>query len=68
MVSADQTSGWLGAWVVPEKGDYLHVVTKLIGNLEELGYTKVIVRSDQEPAIVKLKSAVKKGNHTRIDL
>ena len=32
----------------------------LVGNLEELGYKKVIVRSDQEPAIVKLKSAVKR--------
>ena len=60
LVSADEKTGWLGAWVIPEKGEHWHAVRMLVGSLEELGYNQVIVRSDQEPAIVKLKSAVKR--------
>ena len=51
--------GWeLGLY--RKRGNFLHVVKVLVGNLESLGYTKVIVRSDQAPAIVKL-SAVARG-------
>ena len=38
----------------------LAVGARMAGNLEELGYTKVAVRSDQEPAIARLKKSVKR--------
>ena len=60
LMSADQKTGWIGAWVVPEKGEHWYAVKSLSGNLEELGYQRVVVRNDQEPAIVKLKATVKR--------
>ena len=60
LVSVDEETGWVGAWVVPEKGEHWHAIKVLTGNLEEVGHKRVIVRSDQEPAILKLKQAVKR--------
>ena len=45
--------------MIPEQVDQWHAIRVLVGNLQELGYKKVIVRSDQEPAIVRLKKGVK---------
>ena len=60
LVSADERTRRLGAWVIPEKGEHWHAVKTLVGNLDELGHKQVIERSGQEPAIVKLKQAVKR--------
>ena len=59
LMSADQKTGWIGACVVPEQGEHWYAVKSLSRKLEELGYRRVVVRSDQEPAIVILKAAVK---------
>ena len=68
MVSADQKSDCLGACDVPENEECRRAVKVMVGNLEAVGYTEVIVCSDQEPAIVKLKSAVNTINDTRGDM
>ena len=37
-VSADEKTGWLGAWVIPDKGEDWHAVKTLMGNVDELGH------------------------------
>jgi len=46
-----------------KKGEHWHAIKVLAGNMEELGHNRVIVRSDQEPAILKLKQAVKRETY-----
>ena len=60
LVSVERKSGWLGAWVVPEKGEHWRAIRVLFGNLEELGYEQVIARSGLAPAMARLKKAVKR--------
>ena len=55
----DEASGSLIADVVPEKGRHPHAVKRLGERIEELGYRKIILKSDDEPAIVALKAGAK---------
>ena len=49
-----------------KKGDHWYSSRVLEGQLAELGYKRVIIRSDQEPAIKKLKETVKRVSDTQI--
>ena len=55
----DEESGSLIADVVPEKGRNAHAVKRLGERIDELGYRKIILKLDDEPAIVALKAAAK---------
>ena len=41
---------------MPEKGENWYALKVLAGYIEESGHRRVILRSDKEPAIIKLKS------------
>ena len=50
----------MSSHVVPEKGRNPHATKVLRHELESLGYKQIIIKSDQEPAIVSLKESVKR--------
>jgi len=56
----------MGAWVVPEKGEHCYAIKMLVTCIDELGYNKIILKSDQEAAIMSLKTAVKREMNTRV--
>ena len=55
----DEESGSLIADVVPEKGRNSHAIKRLGERIDEAGYRRIILKSDDEPSIVALKSAAK---------
>ena len=44
---------------MPQKGNHGYGIKVLSGIIESLGHSKVILKSDQEPALMSLKDAVK---------
>jgi hypothetical protein len=66
LVAVDEATEWMGAWVVPEKGEHWYAIKTLVTFVEELGYEKIVLKSDQEPAIMGLKAAVKRELSTMI--
>ena len=44
LVAVDDTTEWMGAWVVPEKGEHWYAIKVLIAFVEELGYEKIILK------------------------
>ena len=59
MVVKDRKQGLIQASVVPCKGLDGYAVHRLGRNIESFGHKKIVLKSDNEPAIVKLKRAVK---------
>ena len=59
MVVKDRESRWVAARVVPKKGRDPHAVRELGRIIGYLGYKRVILKSDQEPAIKDMKEAVR---------
>lgn len=57
----DSHSGMSWASPVPAKSDDQFAINFVLGVLEEVGYQRLILRSDNEPAIKTLKVAVKKA-------
>ena len=58
LVGVDNKSGTIFAHMVVRKGDDPYAVKRLSNELNRLGYGKIILKSDQEPAILKLKREV----------
>ena len=59
LVSRDRRSKWINAAVVPQKGNCAYAVKRLAEDIGALGYSWVILKSDQEPAVKELKARVK---------
>ena len=59
LVSRDRKSKWINAAVVTQKGNCAYAVKRLSEDIGALGYNKIILKSDQEPAIKDLKIRVK---------
>ena len=57
---ADQSSDWIGAWVVPDNEGHCYAIKALVGHIEDVGCTQVILNSDQEPAIMMLQAAAQR--------
>ena len=51
---------------MPQKGNHAYGIKILSGVIESLGHSKVTLKSDQEPAILSLKDAVK--SEVRVDI
>ena len=51
LTALDDSTEWMGAWVVPEKGEHWYAIKMLVTCIDKLGYTKIILKSDQEAAI-----------------
>ena len=61
IVAVDEKSGTLLAHVLLQKGVEPFAVKTLVSDFRDiLGYTKFIIKTDQEPAILALKNAVAK--------
>ena len=60
IVIKDDRSKMVFARVVPQKGVEPCAVGSTVRTLEQLGYKKVIFKSDTEPALLALKEAVRK--------
>ena len=56
------------ARVVPKKGRDQYAIERLQKDIANLGYKKMILKSDNEPAIVALKEAVKREREQDIIL
>ena len=56
LVAIDTTSGCIFSHVVEKKGveEDRYSVDKLVEDIEWLGYNKIILKSDNEPAIVQV--------------
>ena len=61
LVVKDGKSKWLAAHMVPKKGSDPFAITVLLREIEKvMGYKRIVLKSDQEPAILDLKNKVKK--------
>ncbi len=58
IVGRCRRSKWIFAEVVPHKGMDPYAVKRVAQSLKQLGYPKVDLKTDQEPAILKLIEAV----------
>jgi len=59
LVMKEKPGGWITAHVMPEKGVHPYSVKRVNQTMKLLGYKKIILRTDQEPSILALKSRVK---------
>ena len=59
LVMHDRQSGKVNSNVVPAKGVNPYAVMRCVQNIKLLGYYKLLLKSDQEPAIVAFREAVK---------
>ena len=59
LVMHDRQSGKVNSNVVPSKGVNPYAVMRCVQNIKLLGYYKLLFKSDQEPAIVAFREAVK---------
>ena len=60
LVMKDRRTGWIQSSVVPRKGKCAHAIKEVCRGLDTLGYKQVVLKSDQEPAIMELKACVKR--------
>ena len=56
----DRKTGMMQSRVVPAKGNDKYAIKRLVKDIELLGYKKIILKSDNEVAIMALKQAVKR--------
>ena len=49
--------------VVPQKGANAYAIKRMVQNPEILGYGRLILKNDQELAIIALKKAVRDNKH-----
>ena len=54
LVAIDEHTDWTGAWVVPEKGQDWYAIKALAGCIEDSGHDIIMLKSNQERAIIKL--------------
>lgn len=59
----DAKSKTIFADVVPQKGVNAYAIKRMIQNLDISGYSRFILKSGQEPAIIALKNAVRDNRH-----
>ena len=64
IVMFDCHTGYVAANLVPKKGAIEFTIKRMIQDLDILGYKKLILKSDQEPAIIALKQAIKRERYT----
>ncbi len=69
LVIKDKRSKTVESHLVPRKGEESHAIGTLLNVLNQFGYKEIILKSDQEPAILKLKEAVKRefGNNQKTE-
>ena len=66
LVTKCSATAWISANVVPVKGDAPEGVRRLGEEVEKLGHQRLVLKSDQEPAIKALLQSVKREKHQDI--
>ena len=66
LVSRCSHSKWISANVLPKKGAYPEGIRRLGEELDKLGRRRMVVKSDQEPAILKRIEATARERHQDI--
>ena len=67
IVMKNSKDKWVSAFVVPQKGVCEYAVKAVSREIQNAGYNKVILKSDQEPAIKELLQAVKRERAEKIE-
>ena len=60
LVARDNKTGWYMSEVVPKKGKCAHAVSCMERVLDQLGYKKYLLKTDQEPSILEFKETIKR--------
>ena len=60
LVMKNSLGKWVSAFVVPQKGACEYAVKAVAREIQKAGYNRIIIKSDQEPAIKELLHAVKR--------
>ena len=60
LVMKDRKSKAIYVDVVPEKGRHPHAIKRMAQNIGMFGYNRIIIKSDQERAIMQLKECAKR--------
>ena len=60
LVMKDSKTKMVCAWTVPRKGIDAYAIVMLRKMTERLGHKRIVMRSDNEPAILALKEAVRR--------
>jgi len=58
LIIKDRKSRGVAAEVAPRKGEDPYAIRRLTAVIREFGYTKIIIKCDQEPAIKALRNCV----------
>ncbi len=66
LVMKDQRTRLVTARVVPSKGLDAYAVGRLKKDVEQLGHRRIVTKSDNEPAILALKEAVRRESDVEI--
>ncbi len=66
LVIKDRKSGIMQSRVVPAKGNDKFAIKRLVQDIKLLGYTKVIIKSDNEPSILALKKSTKETTKVEV--
>ena len=66
VVMKDSMSKAICANVVPRKGDHEYAVMRAVQDIRSLGYKRIILKSDQEPALLKLKEGIVRATDVEI--
>ena len=62
LVMKNNRDKWVSAFVVPQKGACEYAVKAVARGIQNAGSNRIIVKSDQEPALKELLKAVKREN------
>ena len=68
LIGIDRKSKWLFAHMVPKKGHDAHAIKIMSREIRLSGYTSMILKSDQEPAILALLEGAKNERAEAIKL
>ena len=63
LIMKDNKSKAVFADVVPQKGINSYAIERMVQNLDILGYSRFILKRDQEPSIAALQKAVRDNRH-----
>ena len=68
LLMKDSKTKTVCAWTVPRKGIDAYAIVMLRKMIERLGHKRIVMRSDNEPAILALKEAVRRETDIEVVL
>ena len=68
LVMKNTADKWTSAFVVPQKGSNEYAIKAVAREIQNAGHNRIIIKSDQEPAVKELVNAVKRERAEKIEL